>query len=112
MFDFFQRRRRDRDTLAAVRDVTSRIGRGVHKRIDENRELLELMQARCPDFLISHPWVEGWLASHDDFFTHLAITASIENPRNRTREIAGHRFPRPWPGRPAAIHEAMPEGTA
>lgn len=86
--------------LNAIDDVTRRIGRGVYKRIDENRELLELLQSRCPEFLADHHWVEAWLRSHDDFFTELAKAARAPNPHeDRNQMPNGHTFPRPWPGR-------------
>lgn len=51
------------------------IGGGVHKRLDENRELYELLQRDAPDFLQSHWWVAGWFESHDEFFTALIDAA-------------------------------------
>ena len=112
MFRFFFSGARDARALTAVRHVATRVGRGVHKRIDENRELLELLQARCPAFLVAHPWVEGWLASHDDFFTELARAVPVENPHaKRNREVLGYQYPRPWPGRLGSIVEKEPGST-
>ena len=84
--------------LRAVDDVTSRIGRGVFKRIDENRELLELLKVRCPQFMAEHPWVEGWLESHDDFFVELAKATRAINPFEEQNRRGLCSFPRPWPG--------------
>lgn len=90
--------RRNAARLSAIDEVVRRTGRGVYKRIDENRELLELLQARCPEFLDEHHWVVGWLRSHDDFFTELAKAAQIANPHeNGAQDRGGWTFPRPWP---------------
>lgn len=67
-------------------------GYGIFKRIDENRELLELLKKECPEFLDDHFWIEGWLKSHDDFLTELALAAKTENKKNI------RNYPRPWPG--------------
>ena len=85
--------------LRAVDDVTSRIGRGVFKRIDENRELLELLRERCPQFMVDHPWVEGWLESHDDFFVELAKATRADNPFEEANGSGITSFPRAWPGK-------------
>lgn len=83
--------------LAAIQTVASQVGRGVHKRIDENRELLELLQKSAPEVLEKFPWVEGWLGSHDQFFTELAKVVEVENAVARNGVSP---YPRPWPGRP------------
>lgn len=82
--------------LEAVRDVVGHVGRGVHKRIDENRELLELLQERAPALLAECPWIEGWLRGHDAFFTELEKVAGIENPMSKFS--SSRPYPRPWPG--------------
>ena len=111
MFTFFAQYRRDMKTLALLRHVATRCSRGGHQRIDENRELLELMQARCPEYLALHPAVEGLLAPHDDFFTALAHVGAVENPHDeRDRETPGHQFPRRWPGHPGSIRDGRLEG--
>ncbi|EGL3999212.1 hypothetical protein IQ368_004763 [Salmonella enterica] len=80
--------------FAEVKTLCEREQRGVYKRIDENRELLELLQRESPDLLERCPWVEGWLDSQDRFLSLLAVVVGTEN------EIGRHdkRFPRPWPG--------------
>lgn len=73
----------------AVRQVVATVSGGLDKRIDENRELLELLQHRASRFLELHPWVVGWLKSQDDFL--LALDQALpERPKRR-------RGPRPWP---------------
>ncbi|MFW5259767.1 hypothetical protein ACOANM_32150 [Pseudomonas aeruginosa] len=68
--------------------------RGVHKRIDENRELLELLQRESPGLLQRCPWIEGWLESQDGFLSDLADAVGTPNRLDRP----DFRFPRPWPG--------------
>lgn len=68
--------------------------RGVFKRIDENRELLELLQSESPDLLRRCPWVEGWIESQDRFLVDLArLVHAGDQP-----DLEGRRC-RPWPGR-------------
>lgn len=81
--------------LAEIQAVVSRAGHGVHKRIDENREMLELLQTSAPDVLEKFPWVEGWLRAHDEFFTGLAELVEVENRAGRKSSLP---YPRPWPG--------------
>ncbi|WP_461280328.1 hypothetical protein [Acidithiobacillus sp.] len=58
-----------------------RNGRGIHKRIDENRELMELLQTTAPALLRECPWVEGWIHSQDHFLV------AIEFKEWRVREL-------------------------
>lgn len=71
IFEVF--RNRDKHTLArVVRLCTESDGsRGIWKRIDENRELLECLQEHAPEFLERCRWVEGWLATQDAFLCSL-----------------------------------------
>jgi hypothetical protein len=86
--------------LTRVRTILGFVGGGVHKRIDENRELLELLQSEAPEFLSKHHWVEGWIRSHDDFFVDLAGTVPIEKGTFLGQAVRNpERFPRPWPSR-------------
>lgn len=71
---------------------------GVYKRIDENRELLELLQEKAPDFLQQHFWVEGWLQSQDGFLNDLARSIPADARLPRFNVVEG-KFPRPWPGK-------------
>lgn len=88
--------------LSSVRRILGWTGGGVHKRIDENRELLELLREKAPEFLQQHPWVTGWLKSNDAFFVELAEAVPIDEGRflsfaQRRPEL----FPRAWPAKPA-----------
>ena len=88
------------DILTSVKNILGFAGGGVHKRIDENRELLELLQRDAPVFLESHPWVEGWIASNDEFFVSLEKTVPISKGRFLCQALSrSESFPRPWPGK-------------
>lgn len=80
---------REIERLANTRGSTG----GLVKRIDENRELLELLQREAPALLQAHPWMEGWIASNDSFFVQLDMIVQAR-PHQRWSD-----FPRPWPGR-------------
>ncbi|WOP85256.1 hypothetical protein [Citrobacter koseri] len=80
--------------LSKVKTLCDREQRGVYKRIDENRELLELLQRESPDLLQQCPWIEGWLDSQDRFLSQLAAIVGTDN---RLGRLDGN-FPRPWPG--------------
>ncbi len=80
--------------LTAIQQVVRRNGRGIHKRIDENRELMELLLTTAPALLREYPWVEGWIHSQDHFLVEIEKVAGIhlhQPPRL-------YPFPRPWPG--------------
>ncbi len=87
--------RSNAESLQAIGNVVSQVGRGVFKRIDENRELLELLKSRCPEFLEQHFWVEGWIRSQDEFLTAIADASGAHKPPR----VSGNEsaYPRPWP---------------
>jgi len=78
------------------------VGGGVYKRIDENRELLELLRREAPDLVTKHPEIIGWLQSHDNFFCELEAVMPPEDvqfgPRQQMQGSDYPGFPRPWPG--------------
>lgn len=85
-----------------VRKVQWILGRhsgGVFKRIDENRELLELLRIKAPALMTSHSWVEGWLKSQDEFLSELAAQVPLDDMQFAATpaEHPGQKFPRPWP---------------
>lgn len=89
-----------KELLSSVREILGFVGGGVHKRIDENRELLELLQREAPEFLASNSWIEGWLSCNDEFF--VALEACVPITEGRFLKQALHSsgdFPRPWPGK-------------
>jgi len=78
-----------------LRKAVATKSRGVYKRIDENRELLELLQGKAPELLQEHFYIEGWLAGHDQFFTEVALLAETPNTIGMMNR---NEYPRPWPG--------------
>jgi hypothetical protein len=98
MFGNFLKAKTNAQKLKAVVNVISRIGGGVHKRIDENRELLELLQSKCPvEFMDEHFYVEGWLHNQDDFFTCIADAVQEPNLLDNCRGLLSP-YQRAWPG--------------
>ncbi|MDD5388949.1 MAG: hypothetical protein PHD37_06370 [Gallionellaceae bacterium] len=75
--------------------VNSGWHRGIYKRIDENRELLELLQHEAPELLERCPWIEGWLDTQDEFLSELAVLTDAPNPH----AVLGTTYPRSWPGK-------------
>lgn len=75
--------------------LESEAGRGIWKRIDENRELLMCIQEHAPDLLERCPWIDGWIAGTDIFLNDLAAAFELEVPE----WLVMLRTPRPWPGR-------------
>lgn len=53
---------------------------GIHKRIDENRELIEHLQMHVPGYLVEFPWVADWLRSQDEFLVAMANAAKMPIP--------------------------------
>lgn len=73
-----------------------KVGGGVYKRVDENRELLELLQAKAPKLLKECPWIVGWIKSNDEFFVALEMRSAQLNALNpQLSKRPG--FPRFWP---------------
>lgn len=85
-------------SLTDIQSVLDTRGGGVHKRLDENRELVALLQAKAPQFLVDHPWVIHWLSSHDEFFAALAPHAPlVSGPFAEKARREPETFPRQWP---------------
>ena len=64
--------------LTRIEGVLERSQGGLGKRIDENRELLELLYLDAPVLMKEKPWIAGWLHSQDEFLNDLAKAASVE----------------------------------
>lgn len=77
--------------------LLAKIGGGAHKRVDENRELLELLQEKAPQLLKENPWVVGWIRANDEVFTEMA---SLSANLGLHELYSGTNFPRPWPTGP------------
>lgn len=102
MLNIFSRKKRSMDNLllTVVRKILGFAGGGVHKRIDENRELFELLQRKAPEFLASNPWVESWLQNNDEFFVALADSVPLTEGRFLAQaQSRTDLFPRPWPAK-------------
>lgn len=70
--------------------------RGIWKRIDENRELLEFMQQNASKLMARCPFIEGWIGNQDIFLVNLLQILELPGyPPG-----FGNRFPRQWPGNP------------
>lgn len=67
---------------------------GIYKRIDENRELLELLQREAPELLAQQPWIVGWLESQDEFLSDLESAVRLTDVQFPKRPSD---FPRSWP---------------
>lgn len=72
--------------LSTTRGTTG----GLLKRVDENRELLELLLTEAPEFVEKHRWLVGWIEANDSFFTQLQEILNL-------RDEHGRQYPRPWP---------------
>lgn len=83
-----------RKTVDQVKKILARHQGGIYKRIDENRELLELLQREAPELLAKQPWIVGWLESQDGFLCDLESAVPLSDVQfpKRTSD-----FPRPWP---------------
>lgn len=75
--------------------ILQELGGGALKRLDENRELLELLQAHAPELLQTHPQVKGWLKANDEVFEELAAQSAALGMCERFSPRPN--FPRPWP---------------
>ncbi|MHB1641139.1 MAG: hypothetical protein ACYCS8_00585 [Acidithiobacillus sp.] len=81
--------------LARIQEVINTHSRGIYKRIDETRELMELLERdHGPGFLVRHPWVASWLESQDDFLDALRDADGL--PVNKLGGLL-ESYPRPRP---------------
>lgn len=53
--------------------VIEKVSGGIYKRIDENRELFELLEREGGEFYEKHPWIKNWLLMQDEFLNELLI---------------------------------------
>jgi hypothetical protein len=83
----------------ALEALVSRGEGGIYKRIDENRELLELLINKAPQVLVDHPQVKAWLASQDRFLLGLLeAVGEVPDAAYKKRNVGHLPFPREWPG--------------
>lgn len=88
---------KNNDVLCAV--VKKSEG-GILKRIDENRELLDLLNVAAPGFIDNHPWVIEWFKSQDDFLLKIANELKIKIPEDMN-------YPRPFNGNGSGMGDKM-----
>ena len=77
--------------LQSILKIVETNNRGVIKRIDENRELLELLRDKNSEFLEKFPWAVDLIRSQDEFLVELSIACNISD-RHKKKS-----FPRIWP---------------
>ena len=87
-----------RKIIRRFQKILSRHYGGVFKRIDETRELFELIQHEVPELLAKRPWIVGWFEAQDGFLQDLAATSTLSNIQfpPRTGPSGEPVFPRPW----------------
>jgi hypothetical protein len=68
-------------------------GRGIWKRIDENRALLQFFYREWHQVLQDNPSVECWIENQDVFLNNIARALALVKPA-----WLGGFFPRLWPG--------------
>lgn len=104
MFHFFKP-----GVAPALVTLLEQVGGGAHKRVDENRELLELLQGLASAGRM--PWIVGWLRASDEVFVALAAMAAELRLEPRFAVRTG--FPRLWPVRcSSADHGVSVRSTA
>ncbi|CDQ10475.1 conserved protein of unknown function [Acidithiobacillus ferrivorans] len=87
---------REKRQLASIQEVINNHSQGIYKRIDENRELMELLvRDGGPGFLERNSWVVSWLESQDAFLEALRKVAglSVNKPGS---PMEGYPRPRPY----------------
>lgn len=77
--------------LASIQLTIKRTEGGITKRLDENRELLQLINDKYPELLKNAPWIEGWLKSQEKYLLAVATVADITPDMHVIRE---------WPDTP------------
>jgi hypothetical protein len=78
--------------LDKITDVLNRTEAGILKRLDENRELLELLYREAPELMKDKPWVRSWIESQDNFLIKVAEAVNVP-----TQGDSIHTYPRPFP---------------
>lgn len=91
-----------------VERLAGRNCRRLIKRIDETRELVELLQVQAPDLLRTHPWVLLWLEDNDSFLVELAEAIGEPLLTSESRHRSGIWL-RPWPVPPLPSRTTNPD---
>lgn len=79
--------------IIEIQETISRTEGGLLKRIDENRELMELLERDAPELLAAKPWVRRWLESQDTFLRKVASVAGVPSESHNPLS----KFPRAIP---------------
>ena len=66
-----------KEKLEKIEAVINTSEIGVKKRIDENRELIELLQLEAPELIKAKPWILNWLFSQDKFLVDLMNASQV-----------------------------------
>lgn len=88
----------------SVQNVVTQYQSGIHKRIDEVREITEAIEKRTPGLFEHEPALIFWLKSTDDFLCKLRDTAlppGRDPDQDRRRELFARM------GRPASLYAAI-----
>ncbi|PHM72351.1 hypothetical protein [Xenorhabdus sp. KJ12.1] len=80
--------------LTEIKNIVTNNNCGIYKRIDENRELLELIYREYPNLIEKNPWVINWIKSQDEFLLAIANNLEINNELNINTEF---KYPRKFP---------------
>lgn len=76
-----------KEKLNFIYEIVTKSERGIVKRIDENRELLELLLLDMPDLMREKPWIYNWIKSQDEFLMKIANGLEIEISEINTRQF-------------------------
>lgn len=95
---FFDAKKDTDEKLQALEKIITHSHRGVFKRIDENRELLELLYREAPDLMKNFPWIRNWIESQDEYLNELARVSKAQNPYERPHD--DKPYPRAFPEQP------------
>lgn len=84
---FYFKNRKMSNQLDNIKDILNGTEAGILKRLDENRELLELLYREAPNLMKGKPWVRCWIESQDIFLIKLVEVVNIKTqysiqPRN------------------------------
>jgi hypothetical protein len=86
--------------LKKIRELMGWNSGGIYKRLDQTRELKELLHQKAPAFMRAHPWVDNWLDTNDDFLCALEQTVPVDRARFPRILHPNVPFPRPRPVTP------------
>ncbi|QOX81035.1 helix-turn-helix transcriptional regulator (plasmid) [Trichlorobacter lovleyi] len=78
-----------------LRGLRVAAGGRVWKRLDEHRELAELITCKAPDLLNEHPWIAQWFRNQDIFLMAAAELSHVPGQDDADRD-RGVRKPPAW----------------